>query len=198
MPMKTTEPMTEPIPVNTPLLDGRERQYLLECIDSGWISSEGPFVARFEESLARRVGRKYGVAVANGSMALDAAVAALGIGAGDEVIVPTFTIISCAAAVVRAGARPVFVDSDPTTWNVDVAQIEAHITPRTRAIMVVHIYGLPADMEPIMRMAQRHRLAVIEDAAEMHGQTYRGRPCGSFGELSTFSFYPNKHITTGE
>ena len=131
-------------------------------------------------------------------MALDAAVVALGIGPGDEVILPTFTIISCAAAIVRAGARPVYVDSDPETWNVDVSQLEARITPRTRAIMVVHIYGLPADMDPILRVAQRHRLAVIEDAAEMHGQTYRGRLCGSFGELSIFSFYPNKHVTTGE
>lgn len=186
------------IPVNVPLLDGREREYLLECIDTGWISSEGPFVARFEETFARRVGRKFGVAVANGSMALDAAVVALGIGPGDEVILPSFTIISCAAAIVRAGARPVVVDSDPATWNMDVAQVEARVTPRTRAIMVVHIYGLPADMDPILRIAQRHGLAIIEDAAEMHGQTYRGRPCGSFGELSTFSFYPNKHVTTGE
>jgi perosamine synthetase len=188
----------EAIPVNVPLLDGREREYLVECIQSGWISSEGPYVARFEEQFARRVGRKHGIAVSNGSMALDAAVAALGIGQGDEVIVPSFTIISCAAAIVRAGARPVLVDSDPHTWNMNVSQIEARITPRTRAIMVVHIYGLPAEMDAIMRIAERHRLAIIEDAAEMHGQTYQGRPCGSFGELSTFSFYANKHVTTGE
>ena len=188
----------DPVPVNTPLLDGRERQYLIECIESGWISSEGPFVARFEEAFARRVGRKHGVAVANGSMALDAAVAALGIAPGDEVILPSFTIISCAAAIVRAGGRPVAVDCDPVTWNMDVSKIEERITPRTRAIMVVHIYGLPSDMDAILAVAERHRLAIIEDAAEMHGQTYRGRPCGSFGELSTFSFYPNKHVTTGE
>ena len=194
----TTIDATAAIPVNVPLLDGREREYLLECIDSGWISSEGPFVARFEEAFAKRVGRRFGVAVANGSMALDAAVAALGIGPGDEVILPSFTIISCAAAIVRAGARPVVIDSEADTWNMDVSQIEARITPRTRAIMVVHIYGLPADMDPILRIAQRHGLAIIEDAAEMHGQSYRGRPCGSFGELSTFSFYPNKHVTTGE
>ena len=194
----TTEAPPAPIPVNTPLLDGREREYLIECIETGWISSEGPFIARFEESFARRVGRKHGVAVSNGSMALDAAVAALRLGPGDEVILPSFTIISCAAAIVRAGARPVLVDSDPRTWNMDVAQVEARITSRTRAIMVVHTYGLPADMDPLLSLAQRHRLAIIEDAAEMHGQTYRGRPCGSFGELSTFSFYPNKHVTTGE
>lgn len=196
--MATTEAPAEVIPVNAPLLDGRERQYVLECIETGWISSEGPFVSRFEEAFARCVGRKYGIAVANGSLALDAAVAALGIAKGDEVILPSFTIISCAAAIVRAGARPVVVDSDPQTWNMDVAQIENRITTRTRAIMVVHIYGLPADMDPILRLAQRHNLAIIEDAAEMHGQTYRGRPCGSFGDLSTFSFYPNKHVTTGE
>lgn len=186
------------VPVNEPLLDGNEKKYLVECIETGWISSEGPFVERFEREFAARVGRQYGIAVSNGSVAIDAAVAALDIGDGDEVIMPTFTIISCAAAVVRAGARPVLVDSDATTWNMDVGQIEAKITPRTKAIMVVHIYGLPADMAPVMAIAERHGLAVIEDAAEMHGQTYAGRPCGSFGRLSTFSFYPNKHVTTGE
>jgi perosamine synthetase len=186
------------IPVNEPSLDGNEKKYLLECIETGWISSEGPFIRRFEEQFAARVGRKYGVAVCNGSVALDAAVAALDIGPGDEVILPTFTIISCAAAIVRAGARPVLVDCAADTWNMDVAQVEARITPRTKAIMVVHIYGLPVDMERIMQIARKHSLAVIEDAAEMHGQTCGGLPCGSFGELSTFSFYPNKHITTGE
>jgi perosamine synthetase len=131
-------------------------------------------------------------------VALDAAVVALGIGPGDEVIMPTFTIISCAAAVVRAGAVPVFVDCDPVTWNMDTTRIEARITPRTRAIMVVHIFGLPVDMGPVLALAAKHGLKIIEDAAEMHGQTYEGKPCGSFGDISTFSFYPNKHITTGE
>ena len=186
------------IPVNTPILDGNERKYLNQCIDTGWISSEGPFVEQFEKSLARRVGRRYGIAVANGSVALDAAVTALGIGPGDEVIMPTFTIISCAAAVVRAGAKLILVDSDPLTWNMDVGQVEDKITARTRAIMAVHIYGLPIDMDPLLAIAERHGLQVIEDAAEMHGQTYKGRPCGSFGTISTFSFYPNKHVTTGE
>jgi perosamine synthetase len=186
------------IPVNQPLLDGNERKYLLECIDSGWISSEGPFVKRFEDAFAARVGRKYGIAVSNGSAALDTAVAALGIGPGDEVIMPAFTIISCAAPVVRAGAVPVLVDSDPATWNMDPAQVEARVTKRTRAILVAHTYGLPCDMDPILATARRHGLKLIEDAAEMHGQDYRGSPCGSFGELSTFSFYPNKHVTTGE
>lgn len=186
------------IPVNEPLLNGNEKKYLCECIDTGWISSEGPFVKRFEDEFASTVGRKYGIAVCNGSVALDAAVVALGIGPGDEVIMPTFTIISCAAAIVRAGAIPVLVDADPKTWNMDVGQIEAKITPKTKAIMVVHIYGLPVDMDPVLKIAAQHGLKVIEDAAEMHGQTYKGKPCGSFGHISTFSFYPNKHITTGE
>jgi perosamine synthetase len=186
------------IPVNTPLLDGNEKKYLLECIESGWISSEGPFVRRFEESFAERVCRHHGIAVSNGTAALDAAVEALAIGPGDEVILPAFTIISCIGQIIRAGATPVLVDSDPVTWNMDVRQVEAKITPRTRAIMAVHIYGLPVDMDPLLEIAARHGLAVIEDAAQMHGQTYKGRPCGSFGDLSTFSFYPNKHVTTGE
>lgn len=191
------------IPVNEPLLDGNERKYLLECLDTGWISSEGPFVKKFEEQFAARVGRKYGVAVTNGSAALDAAVAALQLAPGDEVILPAFTIISCAAAIVREKAIPVVVDCNPRTWNMDVARIEERITPRTKAIMVAHIYGLPTDMQPVLALAQKYNLRIIEDAAEMHGQTYtfadgRVQPCGSFGDLSTFSFYPNKHITTGE
>ena len=190
--------MMEFIPVNQPLLNGKEKQYLNECIDTGWISSEGPFVKQFEEEFAARVGRKHGIAVCNGSMAIDAAIAALGIGEGDEVILPTFTIISCGAAIVRAGAIPVVVDCHPHTWNMDVSQLEAKITPKTKAIMVVHIYGLPVDLAPVLELAHKYRLKVIEDAAEMHGQTYNGKPCGSFGEISTFSFYPNKHVTTGE
>lgn len=187
-----------PIPVNEPLLDGNEKKYLIDCIETGWISSEGPYIKQFEEQFAARVERQYGIAVSNGSVALDAAIAALGIGQGDEVILPTFTIISCAAAIVRAGAIPVVVDCDPDTWNIDVNQIEEKITPRTKAIMIVHIYGLPVDMNPILALADKYGLRIIEDAAEMHGQTYRGQPCGSFGAISTFSFYPNKHITTGE
>jgi len=186
------------IPVNEPVLDGNEKKYLAQCIDTGWISSEGPFVREFESRFAARAGRKHGVAVCNGSAALDAAAAALRLGPGDEVIMPTFTIISCASAVSRLGATPVLVDCDPATWNMDPRAIEERITKRTRAIMVVHLYGLPVDMEPVMEIANRRGLRIIEDAAEMIGQTYRGRPCGSFGDLSTFSFYPNKHVTTGE
>ncbi|MCX6327733.1 MAG: DegT/DnrJ/EryC1/StrS family aminotransferase, partial [Bacteroidia bacterium] len=186
------------IPVNTPLLDGNEEKYLLECIRTGWISSEGPFIKHFEENFAAYIGRKEGIAVANGSGALDIAVQALKIGPGDEVIMPTFTIISPAQSVVRAGAKPVLVDSDPVTWNMDVTQIEAKITPKTKAILVVHIYGLPTDMDPVLELCKKYDLYLIEDAAEMHGQTYKGKMCGSFGDISTFSFYPNKHITTGE
>lgn len=186
------------IPVNEPVLDGNERAYLNQCIDTGWISSEGPFVREFETRFAARVGRKHGVAVCNGSAALEVAAAALGIGRDDEVILPTFTIISCASAVTRLGAVPVVVDCDPRTWNMDVRAIEARIGPRTRAIMPVHIYGLPVDLDPLLALAREHGLLVIEDAAEMIGQTYRGKPCGSFGDISTFSFYPNKHVTTGE
>lgn len=187
-----------PIPVNEPLLNGNEKKYLLECIETGWISSEGAFVSLFEEKFAAKVGRKYGVAVSNGSAALELAVAVLNIGLGDEVIIPTFTIISCAAAIVRAGAVPIVIDCDPDTWNMDVNQIEAKITSKTKAIMIVHIYGLPVDLESVLAIANKYELKIIEDAAEMHGQTYRGLPCGSFGDVSTFSFYPNKHITTGE
>ena len=190
--------MPDVIPVNEPLLDGNEKKYLLECIETGWISSEGPFIRDFEQKFAARMGRKHGVAVCNGTAAIDVAVEALDIGPDDEVIMPTFTIISCIGQIVRSRAKPVLVDCDPITWNMDVTQIEAKISSRTRAIMVVHIFGLPVDLEPVLDIATRHGIRVIEDAAEMHGQTYKNKPCGSFGDISTFSFYPNKHITTGE
>ena len=186
------------IPVNEPVLSGNEKKYLSECIDTGWISSEGPFVRKLEEGVAERLGRRHGIAVCNGSVALDVALAALGIGEGDEIILPSFTIISCAAAIVRCGAVPVVVDADPATLNMKVELVEQLITPRTRAIMAVHLYGLPVDMDPLLAIASRHGLRVIEDAAEVIGQTYKGRPCGSLGDISTLSFYPNKHITTGE
>jgi perosamine synthetase len=186
------------IPVNTPLLGGNELKYLTECIETGWISSEGPFIQRFENEMANYVSRNYGIAVSNGSAALDIAIKALGIGIGDEVILPTFTIISPAQSIVTAGAIPVLIDSDINTWNMDVSQIESKITTKTKAILVVHIYGLPVDMDPVIELCKKYNLFLIEDAAEMHGQTYKGKKCGSFGDISTFSFYPNKHITTGE
>lgn len=184
--------------VNEPRLDGREKEYLDECIESGWISFEGPFVKRFEEGMAKLTQRQYGIAMSNGSAALEAAVLALELGAGDEVIMPTFTIISCAAPVVRVGAKPVLVDADPATFNMRPEDVIDKISDKTRAIMIVHIYGMPVNMEPLLSLAKERGIAIIEDAAEMHGQTYKGMPCGSFGDLSCFSFYPNKHITCGE
>ncbi|OFX76500.1 MAG: aminotransferase DegT [Bacteroidetes bacterium GWE2_29_8] len=186
------------IPVSEPVLDGNEKKYVLDCIDSGWISSEGPYVEKFESQMCQITGRKYAVALSNGTVALELAVRALKIGEGDEVIIPSFTIISCAMAVLKNGAKPVLVDSDINTWNVDTEKIESKITKRTKAIMVVHIYGLPVNMDKIISLCKKYNLLLIEDAAEMHGQTYKNKPCGSFGNISVFSFYPNKHITTGE
>lgn len=186
------------IPVNEPVLDGNEKKYLCECIDSGWISSEGPFVKKFEDEFARYIGRKHGIAVSNGTAALEAAVQALQLKKGSEVILPAFTIISCAQAITKAGLVPVVVDCEEDTWNIDVEQIEDKITSKTSAIMVVHIYGLPVKMDKVLRLAHKYNLKVIEDAAEAHGQEYRGKKCGSFGDISIFSFYPNKIITSGE
>tara|TARA_Y100000589_G_C27114593_1_gene613673 strand:+ start:272 stop:1393 length:1122 start_codon:yes stop_codon:yes gene_type:complete len=186
------------IPVNEPLLGEREKQLLLECIETGWISSEGPFVERFENLLSTRVNRKYGISCANGTAALEIAFAALKIGPGDEVIMPTFTIISCAAAVTKRGATPVLVDVDKDTWNMKTDKIEELISPNTAAIMAVHIYGLPVDMDPLISIAKKYNIYLIEDAAELIGANYKNKPCGSFGDISTFSFYPNKHVTTGE
>ena len=186
------------IPVNEPLLNGNEKKYLCECIDTGWISSEGPFINKFEDGLAKQTNRSYGVAVASGTAALEIAVKALGIKEGDEVIMPTFTIISCASAVAKVGAKPILVDCDPKTWNMDVDQIEERITEETKAVMVVHIYGLPVDMDPLIRIAKKYNLKIIEDVAEVIGLEYKGEKCGRFGDISCFSFYPNKHITTGE
>lgn len=190
--------MHEFIPVNEPLLDGNEKKYLVECIDSGWISSEGPFVRRFEENMAAYVGRKYAIAVSNGTAALEAAVQALRIEKGAEVILPDFTIISCAQAITKAGLIPVVIDCDVDTWNMDVSKIEEKITTKTKAIMVVHIYGLTVDMDPIFALANKYGLQIIEDAAESHGQAYKGKKCGSLGDISIFSFYPNKHVACGE
>ena len=195
------------IPVNEPFLAQRELEYVTECVRTGWVSSAGRFIEEFENQWAAYCGRRYGIAVSSGTAALQVAVACLGLGPGDEVIMPTFTIISCATAIVYTGGVPVLVDCDPRTWCMDVDQVKSKITQRTRAIMPVHIYGHPVDMDPILDLAERHGLAVIEDAAEVHGAEYlsgRGtihpawRRCGSFGTLSCFSFYANKLITTGE
>ena len=186
------------IPVSEPLLTEADYASVMAALRAGWISGAGPQIDAFESAWAAYCGRKHGVALANGSVALQVAVSLLDLQPGDEVIMPTFTIISCALPVVLAGARPVLVDSDPRTWTMAVEQIEARITPRTRAIMPVHIYGHPVDMAPLMELASRHGLAVVEDAAEAHGAEYRGRRAGSFGESSCFSFYANKLLTTGE
>ena len=195
------------IPVNEPLLEEEDFVALQDTFRTGWISSAGKYVEEFETSWARYCGVRHGIAVSNGTTALQVAVEAVGIGAGDEVIMPTFTIISCASAVVRAGGVPVLVDSDPIDWCMDVAKVEALITPRTKAIMVVHMYGHPVDMDPIMALATKHRLTVIEDAAEVHGAQYlsgrdgqnpQWKKCGGIGHIATFSFFANKLITTGE
>ena len=186
------------IPVNVPLLAGNEKKYLNECIDTGWISSEGPFVKKFENNMANYIGRKYATACSNGSAAIDIAVRALELKAGDEVIMPTFTIISCAQSLVNHGVIPVLIDSDYRTFNINVEEIESKITSKTKAIMIVHIFGLTTDIDPLIAIAKKHNLKIIEDAAEVIGQNYKGQKCGSFGDISTFSFYSNKHITTGE
>jgi len=186
------------IPVNEPSLGSNELRYLTECIESGWVSSDGPFVARFEDALKSHVGREHAIAVSSGSAALDVAVTALGLEESDEVILPAHTIISCAQAISRTGASIVLVDTDPVTWNMAIDQIEAAITPRTAAIMVVHTFGLPTDMAQIKKIADKHKLRIIEDAAQAIGVSCHGKQCGSFGDISIFSFYPNKHITTGE
>jgi perosamine synthetase len=187
-----------PIPVNEPVIGTRELEYVKECLSTGWISSEGRFIGDFEEHWAKYCGMKYGVAVSNGTAALQIAVACLDLRPGDEVIMPTFTIISCAQAVTLSGGIPVLVDADTRTWCMDVDQVEAKITPRTRAIMPVHIYGHPVDMDPLLELAKKHHLTIIEDAAEAHGAEYKGRRCGGLGDLACFSFYANKIITTGE
>lgn len=186
------------IPVNEPLLNDQARRYVDECLTTGWISSEGRFITAFEESWARYCGVDHGVAVSSGTAALELAVACLELEPGDEVIMPAFTIISCALAILRAGLKPVLVDSDPRTWCLDVNAVADKITPRTRAIMPVHMYGHPADMDPLLDLARKHNLFIIEDAAESHGATYKGQVVGGIGDLSCFSFYANKIITTGE
>ena len=195
------------IPVNEPLLGERELEYVAECVRTGWVSSAGRFIEAFEQGWAAYCGMRYGVAVSNGTVALQAALACLDLQPGDEVILPTFTIISCAQAVLYNGGLPVLVDCDPRTWCMDPSQVEAKITPRTRAIMPVHIYGHPVDMDPLFALAEKHGLAIVEDAAEVHGAEYLSgrngpdptwRRCGGMGHLSTFSFYANKLITTGE
>jgi perosamine synthetase len=186
------------IPVCAPLLTGREQHYLKKCLDSSWISSAGPLVSQFEQRFADFCDAKFGVTTNSGTTALHLALAALRVSRGDEVILPSFAMIACINAVEYTGAKAVLIDSDEQTWCMDVSQIEPNITRRTKAIMAVHTYGHPVDMDPVLELAQRHHVHVIEDAAEAHGALYKGRKVGSLGKVGSFSFYSNKIITTGE
>jgi len=186
------------IPVCAPWLPGKEKEYVNEAISTGWIGSSGKFIERFEDLFAKYCRTSYGVSCCNGTVALHLALAALGIKKGDEVVIPAFTMIATANAVLYTGATPVLVDCDEETWCIDSKKIEEKITPKTRAIMPVHIYGHPCDMDPIIETARKHNLHVIEDAAEAHGAEYKGKRCGSLGDIGCFSFYVNKIITTGE
>ena len=186
------------IPVCEPTLGGNEKKYVTECLDSNWISSAGRFITEFENAFAKACDAKHGVACANGTVALHLALAAMNIGPGDEVILPAFTMIATINAVAYTGAAPVLVDSEPRTWNMDVNQVADKITARTKAIIPVHTYGHPVDMAPLMELAEKHGLWVLEDAAEAHGAEYRGTRAGGLGHAAAFSFYANKNITTGE
>jgi len=186
------------LPVAEPSLGEKELLYVTECVLTGWVSSAGKFVTQFEEMFAEFCSTRYAIATSSGTAALHLALLALDIGPGDEVIVPTLTFIATANAVTYTCARPVFVDSEPETWNIDPIRIEEAITPHTKAVIPVHLYGHPADMDPILEIAARHGLAVVEDAAEAHGAHYKGRCVGGIGDIGTFSFYGNKIITTGE
>lgn len=192
------DPKNAFVPVCEPLLIGNELKYVTDAVSSGWISSAGQYVTAFENKFAEYCGVRHGVAVCNGTVALHLAMRALGIGPGDEVIIPSFTMIASAFAVCYTGAKPVYVDADPLTWNMDVTRIEDKITSRTKAIMPVHIFGNPCDMKSIEALAKKHAIFIVEDAAEAHGAEYRGRKAGSFSNLAAFSFFSNKIITTGE
>jgi perosamine synthetase len=186
------------IPVYRPSLGERERAYLIDAFDSGWISSKGAYVGRFERAFGEYVGTPHATSVCNGTVAIHLALTALGIGPGDEVIVPTFTYVASVNTIVQAGATPVFADSLAATWQVDPADVERRITPRTRAIMPVHLYGQACDMESLVRIARRHGLLIVEDCAEAFGTRIGGRHVGTFGDAATFSFFGNKTVTTGE
>jgi len=186
------------VPVCEPLLDGRELEYVTDCMKTNWISSSGRYIEEFEKGFAKYCGVKHGVSVSNGTTSLHLALASLGLGCGDEVIMPAFTIGSTAFAAMYCGGRPVLVDCERDTWNMDATKLAKKITKRTKAIMPVHMYGQPCDMDPILELAEKHGLFVIEDAAEVHGAEYKGRKAGSLGDIGSFSFYSNKIITTGE
>jgi len=186
------------VPVNRPSFNNTEIREVTKTLKSGWVSADSPINKQFEKKFSKIIKRKFSVAVSSGTAALDIAVKSLDLKKGDEIIVPTFTIISTLTQIVREGIKPILIDSDPITWNMKVDEIESKISKKTKAIMVVHIYGLPTDMKKILYLAKKYKLFVIEDSAEQLGQTYCGKPIGSLGDISTFSFFANKHITTGE
>lgn len=191
-------PFVKKIPVSEPTLLGNEEKYVLDCLRSNWISSKGRYTQTFEEAFASFCGVKHAIAVVNGTAALHVALLALGAGENDEIVVPTLTYVATANAVTYCGARPVFADCESDTWNLDVNQVESLITQHTKGIIAVHLFGHPVDMDPLLEIAEKHRLFVLEDAAEAHGAVYKGRKVGTMGEATTFSFYGNKIITTGE
>lgn len=193
-----SEQMIKKIPIAFPDLSGNELNYLTDCIKTSWISSAGPYIKRFEEEFASYCDISHGIATSNGTVALHLALTALGISKDDEVIVPSLTFVASANSIRYCGAKPVFVDSDPHTWNMDVSKIENLITPKTRAIMPVHLYGNPCNMKEIRKIADEHGLFIVEDAAEAHGATYRGEKVGSLSDIGCFSFFGNKIISTGE
>ena len=186
------------IPVNIPQINEEDITSVLSALRDGWISGEGPVVTGFEEAVAASLGRKFGVAVSNGSDAIELALQVLGLEPGDEIILPSFTIVSCLVPILRFGLVPVFVDVDAETWNLNPERLETALSPASRAILVVHTYGLAADMDKIEAFAKQNNLKIIEDSAESQGMSYKGRKCGSMGDLSTLSFYANKNLTTGE
>jgi len=186
------------IPVYQPYFTGREKEYVNQCLDSTWISSKGEFIGRFERAFSDYIGAEHATTVCNGTVAIHLALEALGIGAGDEVIVPTLTYVASVNTIIQAGAKPVFVDSLDASWQIDPEDVTRKITPKTKAIMVVHLYGLPCDMDAISEICRTHGLLLIEDCAEAFGTRYKGQHVGTFGDAATFSFFGNKTITTGE
>lgn len=190
--------MNYKIPIYQPTLSGNEKKYVLDCLESTWISSKGKYISLFEEEFAKKVNVNYATAVSNGTVALHLALLALGIGEGDEIIVPTLTYIASVNAIVYTGATPVFVDSLADTWQMDPEDVRKKVTPRTRAVMAVHLYGHPCEMDILRKTCDEFNLFLIEDCAEAFGTLYKGKPAGSMGDIATFSFFGNKTITTGE
>ena len=185
-------------PVNIPKVTSNDIKNVTKVMRESWISSDGPDVKNFEYKFSKFINKKYSVAVSNGTAALEIAMKAIGVKQGDEVIIPNFTIISNALAVIKLGAKPILIDCGLYDWNINIDELKKKITKKTKAIMLVHTYGLPVDIDPIIKIAKKYNLIIIEDAAEQLGQFYKKKPIGSFGDISTFSFYANKHITTGE